>query len=244
MAKDKVKDKDFANMEKVQSNYRKYVTKDFHFYLSYGARVALIFVAVFLLGVLSYYCFKQSFSKESKESLNYQIDKDVKYNVVLFDNPLGIKNDENTNSNLSELVNDISNDFHYEYTTEKPVDVNYSYDFEVKMVLEDKNTKEVFYTNTYMIEGNLAQHDALEWEKVKANQEERDKKANAKEKPSKYHPKLRLFETASKSSILELQTNLGKNGMLLGQFSEVDGLSNAAKTAYSDITVLLRKGWD
>ena len=95
-----------------------------------------------------------------------------------------------------------------------------------------------------MIEGNLAQHDALEWEKVKANQEERDKKANAKEKPAKYHPKLRLFETASKSSILELQTNLGKNGMLLGQFSEVDGLSNATKTAYSDITVLLRKGWD
>ncbi len=95
-----------------------------------------------------------------------------------------------------------------------------------------------------MIEGNLAQHDALEWEKVKANQEERDKKANAKEKPSKYHPKLRLFETASKSSILELQTNLGKNGMLLGQFSEVDGLSSAAKTAYSDISVLLRKGWD
>ena len=95
-----------------------------------------------------------------------------------------------------------------------------------------------------MIENTLAAHDALEWEKVKANQEERDKKANAKEKPSKYHPKLRLFETASKSSILELQTNLGKNGMLLGQFSEVDGLSNAARNAYSDISVLLRKGWD
>ena len=95
-----------------------------------------------------------------------------------------------------------------------------------------------------MIENTLAAHDAEEWEKVKANQEERDKKANAKEKPAKYHPKLRLFETASKSSILELQTNLGKNGMLLGQFSEVDGLSNAAKSAYSDISVLLRKGWD
>ena len=95
-----------------------------------------------------------------------------------------------------------------------------------------------------MIEKTLAEHDALEWEKVKANQEERDKKANAKEKPAKYHPKLRLFETASKSSILELQTNLGKNGMLLGQFSEVDGLSNATKTSYSDISVLLRKGWD
>ena len=95
-----------------------------------------------------------------------------------------------------------------------------------------------------MVEDNLAKHDAEEWEKVKANQEERDKKANAKEKPQKYHPKLRLFETASKSSILELQTNLGKNGMLLGQFSEVDGLSSAAKNTYSDLSVLLRKGWD
>ena len=101
-------------------------------------------------------------------------------------------------------------------------------------------------TNLYkdMVESNLAKHDAEEWEKVKANQEERDKKANAKEKPQKYHPKLRLFETASKSSILELQSNLGKNGMLLGQFSEVDGLSSAAKSTYSDLSVLLRKGWD
>ena len=95
-----------------------------------------------------------------------------------------------------------------------------------------------------MIENTLAAHDAEEWEKVKKNQEERDMKANAKDRPQKYHPKLRLFGTTSKSSILELQTNLGKNGMLLGQFSEVDGLSKATRTAYSDISVLLRKGWD
>ena len=95
-----------------------------------------------------------------------------------------------------------------------------------------------------MIENTLAAHDAEEWEKVRRNQEERDQKANAKERPQKYHPKLRLFETTSKSSILELQTNLGRNGMLLGQFSEVDGLSSATRTSYSDISVLLRKGWD
>lgn len=86
--------------------------------------------------------------------------------------------------------------------------------------------------------------DNKEWEKKKANDELRDKMANAKEKPSRYHPKLRIFEQASKTSILELQNNLGKNGMLLGYFSEVDGLSNAAKTAYSDLSVILRKGWD
>ncbi|MDD6509791.1 MAG: DUF3987 domain-containing protein, partial [Prevotella sp.] len=78
----------------------------------------------------------------------------------------------------------------------------------------------------------------------KENAELRDKQANAKVRPPKYHPKLRLFETTSKSSILELQTNLGANGMLLGQFSEVDGLSSSSRSAYSDISVLLRKGWD
>jgi len=95
-----------------------------------------------------------------------------------------------------------------------------------------------------MIKNTLEDHDNREWEKVKENADMRDKMANAKERPPKYHPKLRLFETTSKSSILELQTNLGKNGMLLGQFSEVDGLSGMSKAAFSDISVLLRKAWD
>ena len=95
-----------------------------------------------------------------------------------------------------------------------------------------------------MVSYTLQQNDEQEWQKVKENAELRDKKANAKERPPKYHPKLRLFETTSKSSILELQTNLGPNGMLLGHFSEVDGLSSSARAAYSDISVLLRKGWD
>lgn len=95
-----------------------------------------------------------------------------------------------------------------------------------------------------MVQYTLQDNDNREWQKVKENAELRDKMANAKERPPKYHPKLRLFETTSKSSILELQTNLGKNGMLLGMFSEVDGLSSASRAAYSDISVLLRKGWD
>ena len=95
-----------------------------------------------------------------------------------------------------------------------------------------------------MTKHTLQDNDSKEWEKVKENAELRDKQANAKVRPPKYHPKLRLFETTSKSSILELQTNLGGNGMLLGQFSEVDGLSSSSRSAYSDISVLLRKGWD
>ena len=95
-----------------------------------------------------------------------------------------------------------------------------------------------------MTQYTLEENDAREWEKVRANAELRDKMSNAKERPAKYHPRLRLFETTSKSSILELQSNLGQNGMLLGQFSEVDALSGATRQAYSDISVLLRKGWD
>ena len=95
-----------------------------------------------------------------------------------------------------------------------------------------------------MVKHTLQDNDTKEWAKVKENAELRDKQANAKVRPPKYHPTHRLFETTSKSSILELQTNLGANGMLLGQFSEVDGLSSSSRSAYSDISVLLRKGWD
>lgn len=103
-----------------------------------------------------------------------------------------------------------------------------------------------YATNLYseMIQYTLQDNDSREWEKVRQNAELRDQKANAKEKPAKYHPQLRLFETTSKSSILELMTNVGENGMLLGQFSEVDGLSGMTRAAYSDISVLLRKAWD
>lgn len=95
-----------------------------------------------------------------------------------------------------------------------------------------------------MIQNTLQAHDDHEWVKVYENAELRDKKANAKDRPAKYQPKLRIFETTSKSSILALQSNLGKNGMLLGQFSEVDGLASSSGVAYSNISVLLRKGWD
>ena len=103
--------------------------------MSYGARVALILICVFILGVLAYNCFRQSFSKESRDILNYEIKTDLKHEVVLFENPLGIKNDKNTDSNLSELVNDISNDIHYEYITGDDVDVDITYYVDVKMSL-------------------------------------------------------------------------------------------------------------
>ena len=94
-----------------------------------------------------------------------------------------------------------------------------------------------------MVENTLQASDYKEFEKVKANLEEREKKANAKDKPAKYHPKLRLFETTSFSSILELQTNLGNEGMLLGHFSEADGFGSGGGASQKMLSLLFRKGW-
>ena len=81
-----------------------------------------------------------------------------------------------------------------------------------------------------MTEKTLQEHDRKEYEKCDANAEEREKKKNAKDCPPKYHPKLRLIETASSTSILDLQANLGENGMLLGHFSEADAFGVAGKS--------------
>ncbi len=95
-----------------------------------------------------------------------------------------------------------------------------------------------------MTANTLQASDKAEWEKVRLSQEERDRLANAKEKPPKYKPKLRVAETVSTTSLLALQTNLGDNGMLLCNFPEADTFTKATKARFSDISDLLRKAWD
>ena len=95
-----------------------------------------------------------------------------------------------------------------------------------------------------MCHNTLQTWDDAEWRKVRENQEMRDKMSNAKEKPAKYHPRLRIMETMSKTSLLEVQTNLGENGMLLCNYTESDELANSSRAQFSNISVLLRKAWD
>ncbi len=95
-----------------------------------------------------------------------------------------------------------------------------------------------------MCRHTLQSWDDAEWRKVRENQEMRDKMLNAKERPAKYHPRFRIMETMSKTSLLEVQTNLGENGMLLCNYTESDELANASRAQFSNISVLLRKAWD
>ena len=95
-----------------------------------------------------------------------------------------------------------------------------------------------------MCKNTLRDWDKKEWAKERENKEERDKKANAKDRPPKYHPRFRIMETMSKTSFLEVQTNLGENGMMLCNYTESDELVNATRLQFSNISVLLRKAWD
>ena len=52
------------------------------------------------------------------------------------------------------------------------------------------------------------------------------------------------MEAMSKTSLLDVQTALGENGMVLCNFTECDELVNANRQQFSDISVLLRKAWD
>ena len=95
-----------------------------------------------------------------------------------------------------------------------------------------------------MCRHTLQSWDDQEWRKVRENQEMRDRMSNAKDKPAKYHPRFRIMETMSKTSLLEVQTNLGENGMLLCNYTESDELANASRVQFSNLSVLLRKAWD
>ena len=149
MKKIKLTDKDFSKMKKVPNDTTKYV--DYHkgFYLSYSLRVVLIFASVLVLGYLSYRCFTDSFTKESKVELNYTEKAAIDYKVQTFkDNPLGVNSTENY---LSELVDQISTDLLYSYELDKDANISYSYYVEAVMEMRNKNNESFHKDNNVLV---------------------------------------------------------------------------------------------
>jgi len=143
MKKIKLTDKDFSKMTKVPNDNMKYVDNRKGFYLSYSLRIILIFLGVFVLGFLSYKCFTDSFTKETKTELNYSEKAAIDYKIQTFsDNPLGINSTDNY---LAELVDQISTDVLYSFELDKDADVKYSYYVEAVMELRDKENNKAFH---------------------------------------------------------------------------------------------------
>lgn len=146
----KVKDEEFAKMKKVHSSSSKYVDKKFYFYFSYTIRVILMFIAIFILGIVSYLCFVDSFSDSKDVVLSYEEKGEVSYDVsLLLDNPFEEGTLNPVDSYISEVIDNIGTDFYYQYNLDKVVDVKYSYYIVATMELKNKINGVVLTKNEY-----------------------------------------------------------------------------------------------
>lgn len=136
----KIKDEDFAKMKKVYKS-NKYVDREYHFYLSYRLRVFLMFFSILLIAVVAAECFSSSFSKEENVVLNYEEKANIDYNVTLLEGNLFEQGAlQPGNAYISELVDNISTDFHYEFKVDSESDIEYTY--YVEAMMEYKSNKE------------------------------------------------------------------------------------------------------
>ena len=137
----KVKDSDFAKMERVVTPRNKYVDKGFHLYFSYSIRIFFMFLAIFVIAVISYINYTNSFSKASDVEMSYEEKAKVDYNVTLLPgNPFESGNLNAVNTYIADYIDDISTDFYYDYTLGKESDIKYTYS--VKAIMELKSDKD------------------------------------------------------------------------------------------------------
>ena len=137
----KVKDSDFAKMERVETPRNKYVDKGFHLYFSYSIRIFFMFLAIFVIAVISYINYTNSFSKGSDVEMSYEEKAKVDYNVTLLPgNPFESGNLNAVNTYIADYIDDISTDFYYDYTLGKESDIKYTYS--VKAIMELKSDKD------------------------------------------------------------------------------------------------------
>ena len=142
MAKDlKIKDSDFEKMEKVYSQRNKYVSKGFHLYFSYSMRVFFMFLAIFVIAVISYMNYVNSFSKTEDVEMNYEISGKIDYKVSLLPgNPFESGNLSAVNTYIADYIDDVSTDFFFNYEVGEKSDIKYNY--YVNAIMELRSDKD------------------------------------------------------------------------------------------------------
>jgi hypothetical protein len=115
----KIKDSDFAKMEKVYTPRNKYVSKGLHLYFSYGVRIFLMFFAIIVIAIVSYLNYVNSFSKSTSVSMPYEVSGEIDYNVTLLPgNPFETGNLSAVNTYIADYIDDIGTDFVLDYAVE------------------------------------------------------------------------------------------------------------------------------
>lgn len=154
--KKKIKNEEFSKMEKVYNDRNKYIDNSFSFYFSYSFRLIIIFISIAIIGYISLTFYNMSFSKISDSNLNYEENANIDYNVKLFeDNLFEDGTLKPSNSYISDVVDDISTDFLYQYKLDKASDVAYSYYISAEMELISSKDGNVVSRNEYELVNNI-----------------------------------------------------------------------------------------
>ncbi len=150
MKKTKIKDSDFAKMDQVYNDLDKHVDRSFYFYCSYSLRIIIMIASIIIIGYLSLKFYNESFTKGEESTLEYSESGNIDYNVKLFEDNLFETGTLNpTNNYISDLVDDISTDFIYQYKLDKTSDISYSYYINAIMELKGNSNGNIVSKNEY-----------------------------------------------------------------------------------------------
>ena len=150
MRKTKLKDSDFAQMEKVYNDLEKHVDNGPSFYLSYSLRLTIMFIAIIVIAYLAFIFYNESFTSFKENVLTYKETGSIDYDVKLLENnPFENGTLNPTNNYISDLIDDISTDFIYTYALDKESNVNYSYYIKALMELKSSSNGNIVSSNEY-----------------------------------------------------------------------------------------------
>jgi hypothetical protein len=153
-------DQDLQKMKKVAGEHNKYVDNTYSFYLSYNLRITFMVIVVLVLCALSFFCFKYSFSNESKRTL--LVDKEAKVNTEVKVLDKETFTYDGNNAYLSDVIDDLNMKMEYVFWGTLNGDYYYDYSVDAIMILKDTTGKTIVpeYTET-LVSNRTVKNDSL-----------------------------------------------------------------------------------
>ena len=108
-----------------------------------------MFLAIFVLAVISYMNYINSFSKSTSVSMPYEVTGEIDYNVTLLPgNPFETGNLNAVNTYIADYIDDVSTDFILDYEIDDKSDIEYSYYVDATMELKSDKDGSVLSART------------------------------------------------------------------------------------------------
>ena len=143
---------DFTKMKKV-NKVTSYKDDTFHFYLSFKGRLITYILIIIILGVSAYYFINKGVVANDVESLRYNENGNIKYDVAF------LSNDYYQNSNMAEgtvyipsLIDKINTKFMYNYYVSDMMDITYNYNIIAEVNIYGSNNDALYTKEDVLFE--------------------------------------------------------------------------------------------